>query len=235
MEFNPIQEASRLEAKIRIDNTNKAISPEIDSISASMRDSYIKPNLATLMPKDFNPKSDYFFGKSVATAVKPALETRNYNVEDAYAKLNDGSYIARYDTYKEGRDNAEYFAQTQSTSDKWINGFTKFAGQLATGIVGGTVGTVYGIAEGIKEGSFRATYDNDFSNYLDDLNQKWDYQLPNYYSKAEKEEGFFWKLRFSKLLGQGCIRRCCIYNISHRIRSNMVLGNRRGLFGSHWS
>jgi hypothetical protein len=194
MEFNPIQEASKLEAKIRIDNTNKAISPEIDSISTSMRDSYVKPNLATLMPKDFNPKSDYFFGTSVASAVKPTLEARNYNVEEAYGKLNDGTYIAKYDTFKEGRDNAEYFAQTQSTSDKWLNGFTKFAGQLATGIVGGTVGTVYGIAEGIKEGSFRATYDNDFANYLDDLNQKWDYQLPNYYTKAEKEEGFFGSL-----------------------------------------
>jgi hypothetical protein len=194
MEFNPIQEASKLEAKIRIDNTNKAISPEIDSISTSMRDSYVKPNLATLMPKDFNPKSDYFFGKSVASAVKPTLEARNYNVEEAYGKLNDGTYIAKYDTFKEGRDNAEYFAQTQSTSDKWLNGLTKFAGQLATGIVGGTVGTVYGIAEGIKEGSFRATYDNDFANYLDDLNQKWDYQLPNYYTKAEKEEGFFGSL-----------------------------------------
>lgn len=194
MEFNPIEEAARLDAKIRIDDTNKAISPEISNVTASIKNSYVQPNLATLMPKDFNPKSDYFFGQSVATAVKPALETRNYNVEEAYAKLNDGSYIAKYDTFKEGRDNAEYFAQNQSTSDKWINGFTKFAGQLATGIVGGTVGTVYGIAEGIKEGSFRATYDNDFSNYLDDLNQKWDYQLPNYYTKAEKEEGFFGSL-----------------------------------------
>jgi hypothetical protein len=193
MEFNPTEIANK-ETQILFNDIAKSVNPEVQDIGVNIRDSYTKTDLSTFMPKDYNPKNDYAFRQSVATAVKPTLETRNYNVGEAYAKLNDGSYIAKYDTFRAGRDNAEYFAQTQSTSDKWLNGVTKFAGQFATGVVGGTVGTVYGITQGIKEGSFRATYDNDFLNYLDDLNEKWDYQLPNYYSKAEKEEGFFGSL-----------------------------------------
>ena len=39
-------------------------------------------DLSKLMPKDFNPKSDYFFNGSVETPVKPTLESRNYDLND---------------------------------------------------------------------------------------------------------------------------------------------------------
>lgn len=39
-------------------------------------------DLSKMMPKDFNPKSDYFFNGSVETPVKPTLESRNYNLND---------------------------------------------------------------------------------------------------------------------------------------------------------
>lgn len=164
-----------------------------DFIANEIKKSYVQPKVADLKsdPSWYKPNSNYLLSGDIGNTDKPSFETKNYNIEDAYARLNNGEYVARYDSYQEGRDNAEYAAQTQTTGEKWGNGLTKFIGKVATGIVGGTVGTVYGVLNGIKEGTFRATYDNDFLNYLDDLNQEMDYKLPNYYSKKEREGSFF--------------------------------------------
>lgn len=176
-----------------------SISKEIEDysgtkkIATDIRKSYLPsredPNKRS-MPKDYNPQGDLFLGRPAGAPLKPSFTETNYNVADAYARTNLGEYIPKYDSYKVGRDNAEYAAQTQSTSDKWKNGLTKFAGQVGTGIIGGTVGIVNGVIEGVKQGSFRATYDNQFNDYLDNINEKWDYQLPNYYSKEEQQAGF---------------------------------------------
>lgn len=164
---------------------------ETEAIADSIRSSYTnpKPQLPPI-PKDLTPENNLFFRESVGGPEKASFETKNYNVEDAYQKLNSGEYIKKYDSYKVGRNNEEYAAQTQSTAEKWGNGFAKFAGKIGTGIVGGTVGILDGIYEGVKQGSFRATYDNQFLNYLDDLNEKLDYKLPNHYTQAEKDASF---------------------------------------------
>lgn len=110
---------------------------------------------------------------------------------DIYAKVGDESYVAKFPSYDvSGGNQEEYFAQQQTTGEKWKNGSLKFLGQVGTGILGGTAGIFKGLYEGIQTGSFEATYDNEFANYLDDLNKKWDYQLPNYYTQQEKEAGF---------------------------------------------
>ena len=165
----------------------------LESIIGDIRGSYTDPKRQKLpeFPEDFNPDNGLAFGTQVGGPEKLSFYEKNYNIQDAYATLRDGEVIKRYDDYKVGVDNAEYAAQTQSTAEKWQNGLTKFAGQVGTGIIGGTVGAVNGIYEGVKQGSLRATYDNQFNNYLDDLNEKMDYKLPNYYSKEEKDMGFF--------------------------------------------
>lgn len=145
----------------------------------------------TSMPSDFNPKSDYFFGRNIAAPVKESLEQRNYNIEDAYVKLNDGTYLAKYDSYKEGRDNAEYFGQTQTATDKWLNGTTKFLGKTGLAIIGGTVGMVNSVGKLAEDGTMTSLYDNDFTRTLDDWNTKLDYKLPNYYTKQEQDRNIF--------------------------------------------
>lgn len=160
-------------------------------VAQNIRKSYVKPSTARSLPKDFKPDNDYFFQGDIGNRDKLSFETKTYNVEDAYSKLNNGDYMRKYDTYELGRDNAEFAAQSQSTGEKWANGLTKFGGKVLTGIIGGTIGTVNGVFEGIQQGSFRATYDNDFLNYLDDLNEKMDYKLPNYKSKEEADNSFF--------------------------------------------
>ena len=169
--------------------------PEVGTkeIAESIRASYVKPTKVDTYapPKDFNPNNGLFFDNELKSTEKLSFTQKNYNVEDAYATLRDGSMVRRYDEYKVGRDNAEYAAQNQSTGEKWAHGIEKFAGKVALGIVGNTVGVVEGIHQWVEQGSFRASYDNQFNNYLDDLNEKLDYKLPNYYSKAEQSGDWY--------------------------------------------
>ena len=164
------------------------------AVADSIRASYVTPktpDLKSINRSDYKPDSGLFFKNELQSSEKQSFTQKNYDVEDAYATLRDGSNIRRYDEYKVGRDNAEYAAQNQSTGEKWAHGAEKFAGKVALGIVGNTVGVVEGIHQWAAQGSFRASYDNQFNNYLDDLNEKLEYKVPNHYAKAEKDMGFF--------------------------------------------
>ena len=166
--------------------------PELLLIQDSVRKSFdVQKSNEMQHAKDFNPSSDLLFGTSAASYVKPTLETRNYNIDEAYAPLSTGEYTAKFDTYKAGRDNNEYFAQTQSTGDKWANGATKFLAKTGSAVLGGTAGLVYGVGAALSDGSFSSVYDNNFSNTLADWDTKLGYQLPNLYTKQEQDKGLF--------------------------------------------
>ena len=155
---------------------------DLQSVLAKIQSSYTKP------PKDAPNVLQQYVSKTIG-GITPTSYT-NVAKSDIYGEV-DGKLIAKYPTFLSYRDNEEHFAQKQQQEGgQWSNGIKKALGQTLTGIVGGTVGTVYGLVEGIKEGSFQATYDNKFMNYLDNLNKEWSYELPNYYTKAEKEAGF---------------------------------------------
>lgn len=160
---------------------------EIDNLTKDIREKASSP-IKDGLPADFNPTNNFYFGDNVAAPVKGSLNVSNYNINDAYAKLSDGSYIAKFDSYKAGRNNYEYAAQTQSTTDKWLNGVGKFFTKTGSAVVGGTIGTVYGVGKWVEDGSFTSLYDNDFSKTLDDWNTKLDYKLPNYYTQQESEK-----------------------------------------------
>lgn len=177
----------------RIADLTAPVTPQqqaINSLATTIKEKATQPDLS-LPPSDFKPHNSFYFGKNVAAPVKGALEVTNYNIDDAYTRLNDGTYIAKFDTYKAGRNNAEYFGQTQTTTDKWFNGITKAFGKTGTAVLGGTVGIGYGVGAAIEDGSLTALYDNDFSRTLDDWNTKLDYNLPNYYTQQEQDKGLF--------------------------------------------
>lgn len=123
---------------------------------------------------------------------KPSL-TKQIPITEGYNLVGD-KWIKKFDTFQEGRDNYEYAAQNQSTWDKWSNGLLKAGANLGTTVLGNTVGIVYGGVNAVTEGNFNALFDNSFSNGLADFNEKLSYQLPNYVSKQEREEGFFGSL-----------------------------------------
>lgn len=121
------------------------------------------------------------------------VSTYNYNtnLQDAYTKLNSGTYISKFESFLPGVDNEQRLALQQGSAEKWSNGLVKFGGKTLTAALGGTIGVVDGLIQGISEGSLSAAYDSDFNNWLDDLNTKMDYKLPNYYTQQEKNQGFF--------------------------------------------
>jgi len=117
---------------------------------------------------------------------------RKYEVKqgDIYTTLNDGSLIPKYESYIHGVDNADRLGQKQSGAEKWANGITKFVGKTTLNVLDGTVGTVNGLVQGLADGNFSTVYNNDFSKWVDDMNTRMDYQLPNYKTIQERDMNF---------------------------------------------
>lgn len=122
------------------------------------------------------------------------LQTETVDPNLLYKTLGSGERIAKFDSYITGIGEEQRLAEQQTKANKWGNGLSKFLGKTGTAVLGGTVGSLYGIFDAVKEGSFQNIWNNDFNNYLDDLNTKMDYNLPNYYTEQEKSEGFIGSL-----------------------------------------
>ena len=117
-----------------------------------------------------------------------------YSSNDIYKTLNDGSRVAMYKDTMPGTDNNERLAQNQTGWEQTVNGLTKAGANIGSVVLGNTAGFIYGITEGASTGNFNSVFDNSFSKTLDDWNTTLNYQLPNYYTKQEKEAGFFGSL-----------------------------------------
>lgn len=121
------------------------------------------------------------------------IKTQDYIIDprEVFTTLSSGEMVSKYPSYIRGIDNEEYHAQRQTAGEKWKNGIIKFGGKTLNAVVGGTVGTVYGIGSWINNGSFESVYNNDFSNWLADLDTKMNHNLANYYTKQEQDKNIF--------------------------------------------
>jgi len=123
---------------------------------------------------------------------KPGFESFSADTQDmAYATLSSGDKIAMFENYVPGSNNMERLAQQQSTGDKWANGVTKALAKTGNAVIGGTLGIVNGVGVAISDGEMSSLYDNNFSNWLNDLDVKLNYNLPNYYTEQENNKGVF--------------------------------------------
>lgn len=138
-------------------------------------------------------EQDFLYNSTTPNALDALADNKikfndfNIDVREAYKPLNSGEMIPMYDNYIKGTNNEERFALGQSTGSKLGNGIVKLGGKTLTAVLGGTLGSVVGIIDWAKTGSFQSTYDNNFNDWLDDLNTKMDYKLPNYYTEQEKD------------------------------------------------
>lgn len=189
MEFSPINTASK-EVDIIKNEVNSSYKNTINDFAKTIIDNTTKVDLSS-PPQDFKPDTGQYFEGYEAPKQKATLESRYYDIEQAYGDIGGGKSIRLYDTFKRGRDNAEYAAANQTTGEKWANGVEKALLKTGNAVLGGTAGIVYGISAMASEGSLSALYDNDFSNTLSDWDTKLNYQLPNYYTKQESEKGIF--------------------------------------------
>jgi hypothetical protein len=108
-----------------------------------------------------------------------------------YDRLNDGTYVAKYENYLGATGNEDRLAKQQSTSSKWGNGLLKAGLKTINYAYDSVVGTAYGLAKGAISGDFNDIYDNDLTRSLDDANKKLDNNLHNYYSDDEKSKNIF--------------------------------------------
>lgn len=172
------------------------IKKEIDYIATDIRSK--APNYAAMYDSPLSPitKSKDILGDAIGNLEGKTKPTQfsGMTQNELYADLSDNTRIAKFDLIPKNaetvQDIEKYHADNQTTGEKWGNGTTKFLGKTLASIVGGTVGSVNGIIDGVKNLSFEASYNNDFNDWLDDLNTKMDYKLPNYYSEQEKSNNF---------------------------------------------
>lgn len=114
-----------------------------------------------------------------------------------YTELNSGEYATRYKSFIPGVNMEEYFAQRQTTGEKWRNGVAKALVNTGTVIAGATIGffdALSHIPEAISEGSLDPMINSEFAKSLDDLNTKMQNSLPNYYSQDEQNRSLFGQL-----------------------------------------
>lgn len=177
---------------------NEFVKKEIGYIADDVRGKSNPPDIVALyangnpfVNKAANTKD--VFSQSIDRQ-KAKIQTSGFgNIKDSeiYSNLSDGSRVAKFEAIPNNvtdyKGLEEHYAERQGTGEKWANGATKFLGKTLTGVVGGTVGSINGIVEGVQTLSFKSTYDNGFNDWLDDLNTKMDYKLPNYYNQQEKD------------------------------------------------
>lgn len=95
----------------------------------------------------------------------------------------------------------EIRAQRQSTGEKWANASGKMLGLAGTTFLDGTIGTVAGLGNlavdaiqgDIHSGkhALDSFVRNPFSEYMQEINQKMEVALPNYYTQYEQESPWY--------------------------------------------
>lgn len=179
--YNPI------DTQLLADTTVPVIPTPTTFIVQDVRTKELQPDLSS------NPfaQNSSLFGTQFKEESRSLKDYANDSYNEAYAQLSNGEYAGRYENFIPGINNEERLAQTQTTTEKWTNGFGKLIGKTGVAVLGGTLGVADSLVEGIAKGSLSEAYNTKFNNYLDDLNTHLDYKLPNYYTEQENNASLF--------------------------------------------
>lgn len=90
-----------------------------------------------------------------------------------------------------GWDNEDLYAQNQTWGSKALNGTLKGLALAGTTFLQGTVGTIIGLGNLLVGNGANSFYNNDFSNGIQEFNQKTENWLPNYYTKEERDAPWY--------------------------------------------
>lgn len=113
------------------------------------------------------------------------------NLRDSRYRLSTGEWIPKYENYINNIDNDDRLSRSQSGWEKTYRGLGKFIYKSALYGIGGVGQPVYGLKELVTKGMLSAMYDSSFVRWLDDMDKRGDYTLNHYYSKEERDAGFF--------------------------------------------
>lgn len=173
--------------------------PMVDPFSASKRSKSQIPMLSERIRNTI--KMSYYDDVANASPLTYMAADQSYkgrfnttgpevSLEDSRYRLSDGTWIPKYENYVPGVDNDTRLSKTQSRGEKWSRGLRKFVGKSLLYGLGGIVQPFNMIYQGVSRGKWEATYNNDFSRWLDDQDKKMDYGLAHYYNREERDMGF---------------------------------------------
>lgn len=129
---------------------------------------------------------------------RPGFVEYKQDPTQAYERLSDGTMQPLYENIVYGSNNEERLAQQQTTGEVWGRGFTRFGGQVLTSFFGSLASVPVGITEWVNTGNFEASYDNDFTRWLGDLDRKTQLSNNIYYSQEDKDSSLFSQLGTSR-------------------------------------
>jgi hypothetical protein len=112
-------------------------------------------------------------------------------------------YDATVNTFNDFRDNRAY---NQPTGEKWANSFMKMGTLATTTFFDGTIGTLVGLSTAISEGRPSAIWDNPFSNWMVDIQEDVEKNLPNYYTNVEQASPWYNRLGTANFWGDTIVK-----------------------------
>lgn len=156
---------------------------------------------ASPLPVGEVPTGQFTIGNTTGNSQNGRVNTISERIAQANAGTEDstkysikaGEISKRYPVTFKDVDNEELYAGGQTLGEKAYNGVAKMVGTATTTFINGTVGTVYGImsAASAEEGhKIKAFYDNDLSNYLNNVNESMEDTYAHY--KTERERNGDW-------------------------------------------
>ena len=128
-------------------------------------------NLRNQLSNNSGVQQDFYipkiYGNFAKQDISPYYEYGKYDINDRYTRLNDGSFVKKYDVYKQGANNEELNAQLQDqgASSVWGRVIKRFVKQIGTSFLGGVASLPVGIVSAVNQGSLTALYDNDFTKW----------------------------------------------------------------------
>jgi hypothetical protein len=106
----------------------------------------------------------------------------DYNIpfSSVFTKLRDGSYIPMFENYKGATGNEDRLAKEQSWYSQVGSGLGRLGAKAGMYAMDAVIGTAVGLTDAIGSGEWSDVWDNDFSNWVDDVNKTLDYSLATY-------------------------------------------------------
>jgi hypothetical protein len=165
------------------------VGPEVRRITEDIRNMTV----GSLSNKDSGTKGNEKINSIIAEMFAPSFKVEpefSVPLTETHEMLSDGkTWIPKYEYYMPGMDNEARNAARQTTSQQLFNPIKRFATKVSRGIPGDILSFAYGIGEAVTTGRAESIFDNDFSNYISDLDKKSDFNYKNYYTDEQLKQG----------------------------------------------
>lgn len=202
--YDSVENQQLRSARLQVEMDNKFATPEISPTANAFLSQIRTLSEAGIYSPNIGTFGSTFGTSDLAQSFANQQDTRLSFSEfvtpatDVYERLNDGTYAPIYENILVGSNNEERLAREQGRGEVWRRGWRRFRNQVLTSGLGNLTGIPVGIAEWINTGNFEATYDNDYTRWLDDLDRKSQLRNNIYYTQADKDASLFGQMGTSR-------------------------------------